>query len=44
MALRVLAVSLLLVGSGVGAKELTSATWDAEVSGKSVFVKFLAPW
>ena len=27
-----------------GAKELTQATWDAETAGKTVFVKFLAPW
>jgi hypothetical protein len=24
--------------------ELTADTWDAAVAGKSVFVKFLAPW
>jgi len=29
---------------GTAAKELTSSNWDAETSGKSVFVKFLAPW
>jgi len=27
-----------------GATELTKETWDAAVSGKTVFVKFLAPW
>jgi len=27
-----------------GAKELTKETWDEAVAGKSVFVKFLAPW
>jgi hypothetical protein len=27
-----------------GAKELTPDNWDAEVAGKTVFVKFLAPW
>jgi hypothetical protein len=26
------------------AMELTKETWDAAVSGKSVFVKFQAPW
>jgi len=26
------------------ATELTSATWDDAVAGKSVFVKFQAPW
>jgi len=42
MALKVLAVSLLL---GVaGANELTSANWDAAVAGKTVFIKFQAPW
>jgi len=33
---------LLLLGAG--AIELTPDTWDAETSGKSVFIKFLAPW
>jgi hypothetical protein len=27
-----------------GATELTKETWDSAVAGKSVFVKFLAPW
>lgn len=27
-----------------GAMELTKETWDAAVSGKTVFVKFFAPW
>jgi len=27
-----------------GATELTKETWDNAVSGKTVFVKFLAPW
>jgi len=26
------------------AMELTSDTWDEATAGKSVFVKFLAPW
>jgi len=30
-----------LVASAV---ELTPDTWDDAVSGKSVFIKFLAPW
>jgi len=42
MALKALSISLLL--SMAGAKELTSASWDQEVAGKSVFIKFLAPW
>jgi len=41
-----LRVSCLLVAfiGNAGAMELTSDNWDAETSGKSVFVKFLAPW
>jgi hypothetical protein len=34
---------VLLVGS-VSAMELTKDSWDKAVAGKSVFVKFLAPW
>jgi len=38
----------LLVGAALlahaGATELTAETWDEAVSGKTVFVKFLAPW
>jgi len=29
---------------GAQAMELTTANWDKETAGKSVFVKFLAPW
>jgi len=36
-------LAFLLLGL-VGAKELTKETWDAEVTGKTVFVKFFAPW
>jgi len=43
MAARTLALSLLLAG-GAGAVELTSETWDEKTAGKSVFIKFLAPW
>jgi hypothetical protein len=42
MALKALAISLVL--GAAGAVELTSANWDKEVSGKSVFIKFQAPW
>jgi len=42
MALRALTISLIL--GAAGATELTSASWDAAVSGKSVFIKFQAPW
>jgi len=34
---------LCLLGTA-GALELTEANWDKETSGKSVFIKFLAPW
>ena len=27
-----------------GGMELTPDNWDKEVSGKTVFIKFLAPW
>jgi len=30
--------------AAAGAMELTSSTWDSAVAGKSVFIKFLAPW
>jgi len=29
---------------GSGAVELTPANFDAKMSGKNAFVKFLAPW
>jgi len=34
----------VLLFAGVGAKELSKETWEEETAGKSVFVKFLAPW
>jgi len=36
-------VSLGLVAV-VGAVELTKENWDEKTVGKSVFIKFLAPW
>jgi len=36
-----LVLAALATASG---KELTSANWDSETTGKKVFVKFLAPW
>jgi len=42
MAVRAIAISTLLLG--VNAIELTEANWDTETAGKSVFIKFLAPW
>jgi len=35
-------LSLLLVSAS--AMELTADTWDAAVTGKTIFVKFQAPW
>jgi len=35
---------LMLVITGVAAMELDESNWDQMVAGKSVFVKFLAPW
>jgi len=35
---------LFLLASVAGATELTKESWDGAVAGKSVFVKFLAPW
>jgi len=37
-----LSAAALLVGAR--STELTKETWDAAVAGKTVFVKFLAPW
>jgi len=34
----------LLLLAGVQATELTKDTWDDATAGKTVFVKFLAPW
>jgi len=35
---------LMLAPALAGAIELTQANWDEKTAGKSVFVKFLAPW
>jgi hypothetical protein len=35
---------LLSILSFAGAMELTSDNWDSETAGKTVFIKFLAPW
>jgi len=32
------------MGAVASATELTPATWDAATAGKTVFIKFLAPW
>jgi hypothetical protein len=38
------AVIFLSLVAGASATELTLDTWDAAVAGKTVFIKFLAPW
>jgi len=38
---KVATLSLLAMA---GAMELTPDNWDSETSGKTVFIKFLAPW
>jgi len=35
---------LALLAVPAGAVELTKDNWDTEVAGKTVFLKFLAPW
>lgn len=42
MALKILASLAML--SGINGMELTPENWDAETAGKSVLIKFLAPW
>jgi hypothetical protein len=37
-------VIVLALAAGASAVELTKETWDEKTAGKSVFVKFLAPW
>jgi hypothetical protein len=39
-------VSVLFLGLAAAANaiELTPDNWDAETAGKTVFIKFLAPW
>jgi len=41
--MKMMLAAVILMGSA-GAMELTKETWDSAVAGKSVFVKFLAPW
>jgi hypothetical protein len=38
------AVLLLGLVAGANAIELTPDNWDAETAGKTVLIKFLAPW
>jgi hypothetical protein len=44
MRAKIVAAVLLALGVGSRAIELTPDTWDDATAGKSVFVKFLAPW
>jgi len=37
-------VALLAAAAVANALELTPDNWDAETGGKTVFIKFLAPW
>jgi len=38
------ALALLALVAAVSATELTPSNWDSETAGKTIFVKFLAPW
>jgi hypothetical protein len=45
MMIKQLSLLLALIGApAVSALELTQDNWDAETSGKTVFLKFYAPW
>jgi len=37
-------VAIALLASAAGAMELTAENFDKETAGKSVFIKFQAPW
>jgi len=41
--MRAVLLLLALVGAA-SALELTKANWEEKTAGKSVFIKFLAPW
>jgi len=38
------ALATAALSAAAGATELTKESWDDAVAGKTVFVKFLAPW
>jgi len=42
--MRALALIAATLALPAGATELTKESWDDAVAGKTVFVKFLAPW
>jgi protein disulfide-isomerase-like protein len=44
MTMKSLTLALLGLLAGANAIELTADTWDDNVAGKTVFVKFYAPW
>jgi hypothetical protein len=37
-------MALLALVACASATELTPSNWDEETAGKTVFIKFLAPW
>jgi len=39
-----LVILIAMIARPASTVELTKENWDAAVSGKTVFVKFLAPW
>lgn len=41
--MKIVAAFIALLGA-VNAIELTPDNWDSETAGKTVFIKFLAPW
>jgi len=42
--MKVIAAVALALATRSSALELTQENWDEKTAGKSVFVKFLAPW
>jgi hypothetical protein len=44
VAMRITALLTAALAGAVGATELTKETWDDAVAGKTVFIKFQAPW
>ena len=43
-ACRAMQTLLTLLALGASGMELTPDTWDEATAGKTVFIKFLAPW
>jgi len=37
-------IAIAMLAASAGAMELTKDSWDAAIAGKSVFIKFQAPW